>query len=163
MASTNPDHRLAHAKAGGWELEDNDFRPPPGLRAYVIPPAAMGVAGRTGLPPLFDAKGQQVWVPGWSRWGVLYARWRLHDGRWLQARRKVSQGARARTGLTVTATELATDDRRARWFAPERFPATEVLGPLPEEDPAWAALLSTSANLDTVDALRRRLAAQATM
>ena len=150
----------AHAAAGGWELEGDDFRPPPDLRAYVIPPAAMGVAGRTGLPALFDAHGQQVWVPGWSRWGVLYARWRLRDGRWLQARRKVSQGAHARTNLTVTATELATDDRQARWFAPEHFPATELLGPLPEEDPAWAVLLSALASLDTIDALSRRLTTQ---
>lgn len=149
--------------SGAWELDDQDWHPPPGLRAYVVPPAAIGAAGRLAAPTLFDAEGRTVWARGWGRWGVLYARWRLHDGRWLQARRKFSQGAQARTGLAVTAAEIASNDRQARWHAPERFPASDLLGPLPEEDPAWAALCSASMRLEDIDALRRRREAQGTL
>ena len=115
------------------------------------------------LPALFDAEGQKVWAPGWGRWGVLYARWRLRDGRWLQARRKIVDSAQARTSLAVTVTELARDGGQVRWYSPERFPAAEVLGPPPADDPAWATLPASAADLESIDGLRRRQKARDTL
>lgn len=137
-----------------WILADDGWQPPPALRAYVVPPAAgrfgpdltrspkpAGFAAGTN-EKLYDAEGRQVWGTGWGRWGVLYVRWRLHDGRWLQARQKVSGGAGAPIMLAVTAVALATDEPRPRWHRLAEFPAADLLGLPPTEDPAWAALLA---------------------
>lgn len=146
-----------------WSLADDGWQPPPALRAHVVPPAAGRFgsdrtrspkpAGSAANPKgfgdaagasekLYDAEGRQVWGTGWGRWGVLYVRWRLRDGRWLQARQKVSNGAGAPVMLAVTAAALATDEPRSRWHRLAEFPAADLLGPPPAEDPAWAALLA---------------------
>lgn len=150
-----------------WVLSDDEWRPPPTLRAYVVPPAARrfgpDLTRRTN-EKLFDTEGRQVWGTGWGRWGVLYVRWRLRDGRWLQARQKVSGRAGTPVMLAVTAAALATDEPRPRWHWFAKFPAAELLGPPPEEDPAWAALLAGgSVRLLDVEAVWQAQRARATL